>query len=174
MQCSFTVTVLQDGSSGAAKAWVGLKNSDDVGTKFDLLAEVFNNGELVALGQLNDVPGGSSGFNNAKLNTINLTPQGSVTFNPGDMLSFRLSVRIAASSGHVNGTARLWFNDSAADSRISSSVCSNGATSDHFLRDAFGLATSAGPGPKLKIDVSVNRNVGGNPFKPFGTWSKLF
>lgn len=174
VQCSFTVTVLQDGSSGAAKAWVGLKNSDDVGTKFDLLAEVFNNGELVALGQLNDVPGGSSGFNNAKLNTINLTPQGSVTFNPGDMLSFRLSVRIAASSGHVNGTARLWFNDSAANSRISSSVCSNGATSDHFLRDAFGLATSAGPGPKLKIDVSVNRNVGGNPFKPFGTWSKLF
>jgi hypothetical protein len=173
-QCSFTVTVTQAGTTSSAKVWVGLKNSDDVGTKFDLLAEVFKNGEPVALGQLNDVPGGSSSFNNAVLDTINLALTGSVSFSPGDVLTFRLSVRVAASSGHVNGTARLWFNDSAANSRISGTVCSGGTTADQFLLDGFALGTSAGPGPKKTIDVTVNRNVGGNPFKPFATWSKFF
>ena len=173
-QCSFTVTVTQAGTTSSAKVWVGLKNSDDVGTKFDLLAEVFKNGEPVALGQLNDVPGGSSSFNNAVLDTINLALTGSVSFSPGDVLTFRLSVRVAASSSHVNGTARLWFNDSAANSRISGTVCSGGTTADQFLLDGFALGTSAGPGPKKTIDVTVNRNVGGNPFKPFATWTKFF
>jgi hypothetical protein len=35
----------------AAKVWVGLKNSDDVGIRFDLRAEVYANGTLVASGQ---------------------------------------------------------------------------------------------------------------------------
>jgi hypothetical protein len=174
VQCTFTVTVSQSGSPSAAKVWVGLKNSDDVGTKFDLLAEVFKNSDVVGLGQLNDVPGGSSGFNNAVLDTINMALSGSTSFSPGDVLTFRLSVRVAASSGHVSGTARLWYNDSAANSRVSGTVCSGGATSDRFLLDAFALGTSAGPGPKRTIDVLVNRNVGGNPFKPFGTWSQVF
>jgi hypothetical protein len=42
------------------------------------------------------------------------------------------------------------------------------------LLDGFALGNSAGPGPKKTIDVAVNRNVGGNPFKPFATWSKFF
>lgn len=33
------------------------------------------------------------------------------------------------------------------------------------------LGTVPGAGPKKTIDVLVNRNVGGNPFKPFGTWN---
>src|SRR5206468_563211 len=57
---------------GPANVWVGLKNSDDVGTKFDLLAEVLKNGAVIGSGQVNDVPGGSSGFNNAVLDTISL------------------------------------------------------------------------------------------------------
>ena len=53
--------------------WVGLKNSDDVGIRFDLQAKVYLNGSLVGSGTLNSVAGGSSGFNNAKLHTIPLT-----------------------------------------------------------------------------------------------------
>jgi hypothetical protein len=147
-----------------------LKNSDDVGTKFDLRAEVLRNGAVVGEGQLNDVPGGSSGFNNAVLDVINLALSAPVGACTGDTLSFRLSVRIAASSGHVSGTARLWFNDGAANSRFSATV--NGVTTDYFLLDGFVLGTAAGPGPKRTIDVLVNRNVGGNPFKPFGTWTR--
>ncbi len=156
---------------GQAKVWVGLKNSDDVGLKFDLLAEVLKNGVVIGSGQINDVPGGSSGFNNAILDTINLVLSSAQNFCSGDTLSFRLSVRVAASSTHVNGTARLWYNDAAANSRFNATV--NGVPTNYFLRDFFLLDTTTGPG-KRTSDVVVNRNVGGNPFKPFGTWNKTF
>jgi uncharacterized repeat protein (TIGR01451 family) len=178
--CDFTVTVGSSSSLtdlGSAPVWVGLKNSDDVGTKFDLLAEVLRKSGLpgspevvVGSGQINDVSGGSSSFNNAILQTILLTLDGQADFCTGDILEFRLSVRVAASSGHSSGTARLWFNDSAANSRFNATVA--GAANDYFLLDGFVLDTAAGPGPKKTSDVLVNRNVGGNPFKPFGTWSK--
>lgn len=168
-----TVTPQQLTALSPAKMWVGLKTSSDVGTKFDLLAEVLKNGSVIGTGQLLDAPGGSSGFNNAVLDTITLAltggPQG---ICPGDTLSIRLSVRVAASSGHVSGTARLWFNDSAANSRFDATI--NATTSDYFLLSGSALGTAAGPGPKNTIDVLVNRNQGGNPWKPFGTWSKTF
>jgi CSLREA domain-containing protein len=155
---------------GPANVWIGLKNSDDVGTKFDLLAEVLKNGVVVGSGQLNDVPGGSSGFNNAVQRTINMALSGGpVSFQSGDTLGFRLSVRIAASSGHVSGTARLWYNDSAANSRFAATI--GGSANTYYLRDLFVLSTTVGPGPKKTQDVLVSRNVGGNPFKPFGTWN---
>jgi uncharacterized repeat protein (TIGR01451 family) len=173
--CDFNVTVVSGNSLsalGTAQVWVGLKNSDDVGVKFDLLAEVLRNGGVVGTGQVNDVPGGSSGFNNAVLDVITLALDASSDFCTGDVFSLRLSVRIAESSGHVSGRARLWFNDAAANSRFSATV--GGESNDYFLRDGFVLATSPGPGPKKTIDVLVNRNVDGNAFKPFGTWSLTF
>jgi hypothetical protein len=148
-----------------------LKNSDDVGTRFDLLAKVLKNGVVVGSGQLNNVSGGSSGFNNAVSDTINLALSGPVAIQTGDMLSLRLSVRVAA-TGHRSGTARLWFNDAAANSRFSATI--DGVTSNYFLQGGFTLAPTAGPGPKNTIDVLVDRAVGGNPFKPFGTWNKSF
>lgn len=154
---------------GPAQMWIGLKNSDDVGTKFDLLAEVLRNGSVVGSGQLNDVPGGSSGFNNARLQAVNLARVGASTFAPGVTLSIRLSVRVAASSGHRSGTARLWFNDGVANSRFSATI--GGGTNTYFLRSGSVLGTTAGTGPKSTVDVFVDRAVSGNPFKLFGTWS---
>lgn len=82
---------------------------------------------------------------------------------------------------HAGGepVAILWYNGPAIDSGPSRNAGSRfeatiaGATADHFLRNGFALDTTAGPS-WLFIDVFVNRNVGGNPFKPFGTWSKTF
>jgi hypothetical protein len=156
---------------GPAQLWIGLKNSDDVGTKFDLLAEVLKNGTVIGSGQVNGVAGGSSGFNNAKLDAINLAMPGAVAINSGDTLSLRLSVRIAT-TGHRSGTARLWYNDAAANSRFSATIA--GTTNSYFLRSGSTLTTTAGTGPKSTIDVFVDRAVGGNPFKPFGTWNKTF
>jgi hypothetical protein len=154
-----------------AKVWVGLKNSDDVGTKFDLKAEVFENGSSVPVGsgETDNVSGGSSGFNNAILDTINLALSGPSVL-PGT-LSIKLSVRVAATSGHSSGTARLWYNDSQADSRFDVSFCD--VTTNLHLLNGFVLGTSAGAGPKKTIDVFVSRT-GGNPWKPFGTWAKTF
>jgi hypothetical protein len=164
---------------GLGKVWLGLKNSDDVGTRFDLLAEVLKNGSVVSSVQAINIPGGSSGFNNAVLRNIEMSLSGPVEFFPGDTLSFRLSVRVAALGGHTSGTARLWYNGAAIDtganrdagSRFSATI--GGVTADHFLRNDFALNTVAGSSRRF-IDVFVNRKVGGNPFKPFGTWSKTF
>jgi hypothetical protein len=158
---------------GPAQLWLGLKNSDDVGAKFDLRAEVLRNGVVIGSGQLDGVPGGSSGFNNAVLRTVNLALTAPVDVCPGDTLSLKLSVRIAANvAGHRSGTARLWFNDSAANSQFSTTI--GDTTTSNFLLDGFGLGSVAGSGPKKTIDVFVDRAVGGNPFKPFGAWTKTF
>lgn len=158
---------------GPAEAWLGLKNSDDVGTKFDLRADVSRNGVVIGSGQLDGVSGGNSGFNNAVLRTINLALSAPINVCPGDTLSLKLSVRIAANvPGHRSGTARLWFNDPAANSQFSTTM--GGATTPNFLLNGFSLGSVAGSGPKKTIDTFVDRAVGGNPFKPFGTWSKTF
>jgi pimeloyl-ACP methyl ester carboxylesterase len=171
--CFFTVTVIPSQLTvlSPATVWLGLKNSDDIGTKFDLLAEVLKNGAVVGSGQLNDVPGGSSGFNNAVLRTINIALSAPVDVCAGDTLSFRLSVRIAATSGHRSGTARLWFNDTAANTRFGTSI--GGSSSTYYLAGLL-LTTTPGPGPRTTSDVVVDRAIGGNPFKPFGTWSVSF
>ena len=173
---SVTYTVSLGGAFTAvtpASIWLGLKNSDDVGTKFDLLAEVLNNGVVVGSGQLNNVPGGSSGFNNAAERAIATALSGATTIAQGQTLSIRLSVRIAVGvTGHRSGTARLWFGDAVANSRINTVV--NGVSRTFYLTGGFTLSPSPGAGPRATIDVLVDRAVGGNPFKPFGTWSITF
>jgi hypothetical protein len=118
---SLTIVIPSPGTpvvAGSSGIWIGLKNSDDVGTKFDLLVEVLKNGAVVGTGQIDAVAGGSSGFNNAVLRTIGVA-MGSTNFLSGDKLAVRLSVRIAVGvTGHRSGTARLWFGDAAANSRI--------------------------------------------------------
>ena len=155
-------------SLGPANVWVGLKNSDDVGIRFDLRAEVYRNStQLVGSGEVASVPGGSSGFNNAHQDTIPLTPAGGATFLSGDTVSIKLFVRNACTgSGKNSGSARLWFNDSAANSRFDATI---GTPRTYFLRDAFALATTPGPGPKKTIDVAAGAKC--SPYKTFGTWT---
>lgn len=166
---TFTVNRTLNSLDGAG-IWLGLKNSDDVGTSFDLQANVYINGNLVGSGQLLEVSGGSSGFNNALLRTVPISVVGSTTVHTGDTLSVTIYVRISAGSRHRSGTARLWFNDSAANSNFGATI--DGTSSINYLLSGFLLGNSPGGGPKKTVDITVDRAAGGNPFKPFGTWSK--
>jgi hypothetical protein len=150
-----------------AKIWVGLKNSDDAGIKFDLLAEVYKDSSLVTSGELDSVAGGGSGFNNAHLQTISFNSFSPIDFPSGSNLKIKVSVRNACTgSAHNSGTARLWFNDSAADSHFDATIGTN--TSDYFLLDNFLLGTSTGS-TKKTIDVAAGAKC--SAFKPFGTWT---
>jgi hypothetical protein len=157
------------------KVWLGLKNSDDVGTNFDVMAEVLKNGSVVGTGQVNNVSGGGSGFNNAVLRAIAIAlSTDPVPIAPGDTFSIRLSVRIGA-TGHRSGTARLWYNDTQANSRLE--LTFSGSPTTYYLLDGFVLGAPPAPvtsTSKRTIDVFGDRLVGGNPFHVFGTWTKTF
>jgi hypothetical protein len=155
-----------------ANIWLGLKNSDDVGTNFDLHVDTLRNGVVIASGELLGVPGGSSGFNNAVLRGVALALPAPIPLVPGDTLALRVSVRVAA-TGHRSGTARLWFNDASANSNVGATVGSQAGPLYLVTASstALILQKTLGSGPRRFVDVFVDRATGGNPFKPLGTWS---
>ncbi len=163
-----TVAINQISALSPAGVWIGLKNSDDVGTKFDVKVEAFKGNTLVASGELDSFAGGSSGFNNAHLATIPFNSFSSVDLPTGSVLSVTVSVRNACvGSGHNSGVARLWFDDSTANSGFGATIA--GSSSTYYLRDASALATTVGSGPKKTIDVQAGAKC--SSFKPFATWS---
>ena len=168
----FSITGLSGPVTG--KVWLGLKNSDDVGTNFDVRAEVLRNTVVVGTGEIANVSGGSSGFNNAVLRAIEIALSGDVPIVSGDTLAFRVSIRIGA-TGHRSGTVRLWYNDTQANSRLEFTLF--GTPTTLYLRDGFTLQSTAAAvtsTSKKTIDVFADRAVGGNPWKVVGTWSKTY
>jgi hypothetical protein len=169
--CTFTNEHKGLTALSPANVWIGLKSSDDVGTNFDLEAAVHKNGSLIGSGTTLNVSGGSTGFSHAINDSIVLALTAPTTFGSGDKLSIKLSVRVGA-TGHRSGTARLWYNDTQANSEFDATI--SGTDTTYYLRDGFLLATSWAPvttTSKKTVDVFVDRLVGGNPFKPFGTWT---
>lgn len=175
-----TDAVIQLAGLSPAKVWLGLKNSDDVGTNFDLKAEVFVGTSKVGDGQANNVSGGSSGFNRAVLRTIPLTlSDGPVPVPAGTSLAIKMSVRRTCfGGGHSSGTARLWFNGQAVDSGPTRDAGSRfdatlgGTDTDYFLRGGFVLSPTAGSS-KLSVDATVNSAspCPSRPFADLGIWS---
>ena len=166
-----------------AKVWVGLKNSDAVGLRLDLKAEVFVNSDdnsPIGMGVLPNVPSGSSGFNNALLNTIQLElTAGPVDLAAGDQLLLRVSVRRTCfGGGHNSGTPRLWYNGQPTDSGAGRDAGSrfdatiDGSTDDYYLRPGFVLDTEPGLS-RTFVDTPVNSGVAcpDRPFTSFGTWA---
>lgn len=168
-QDTATIAVVRSLSAlSPARVWVGLKNSDSVGIKFDFLAEVYKDGSLVSSGQIDSAPGGSSGFNNARLNTIPFNTFSPVAAPVGTQVDFKVYVRNACTgSGQNSGSARLWFNDSVANSQFDATV--GGINNNYYLVDGFTLLTTPGVGPKEHIDIAAGAKC--SPFKLFGTWS---
>ena len=155
-----------------AKVWVGLKNSDDVGTRFDLKAEIYAGETLIGSGQLDGLAGGSSGFNNAKQDSILLTLPTTVDVAPGSALSIRLSARIACSGKtHSSASARLWLGDGQVPSRFGATI--GGVAKNYYLLQGFRLGNAPGPGPKSTRDVVLGSKAAcpTRSFTPFGTWT---
>jgi hypothetical protein len=107
--------------------WLGLKNSDDQGTRFDLRAEVLKNGSVVvAVGEIYNITGVTRNAANAKEVSVPLAIAGGVTFNgASDTLSLRLLTRIGTdgagqfAGGHSNAVGvRAYFDATNRDTRF--------------------------------------------------------
>ncbi len=167
---TFTITAPtpQLTSLSPAKVWIGVKNSDDIGIKFDLKAEVYKGTNLISSGEVDSVAGGSNGFAHAQLNAIPFNTFSPINFPAGSQLSIKVYARNACSgSGKNSGTARLWYNDSQANSLFGATIADS--NSNYYLLTNSLLGKNAGSGPKLTSDVSAGAKC--SAFKQFGTWT---
>jgi predicted extracellular nuclease len=161
-----------------AMVWIGLRNSDAVGLRVDLLAEVYVDDVQIGSGALADVPTGSSGFNRALLRAIPLALSGDAEVAAGTELAIRVSARrTCVGGGHASGTVRLWYNGAAIDSGRTRNAGSRfdatiaGVSTDFFLRAGFALSETAGAS-RTFVDAAVNslQPCPDRPYTVFGTW----
>jgi hypothetical protein len=177
----FEIFVAKYVSSNAAKLWLGLKNSDDQGTQFDVRASLRVNASLVAEGLARCVVGLTRNPSLAKEVAV---PFGSSSIGPlgaGDVVTLTVSVRIGTNPdgskcpGHSNAVGlRLYYDSTSRRSGFSTEL-----PPDPFA--AYFLHSS---GPTLSFDdvaptstLAKQRDstsikfAGGNVWKDVGTWS---
>jgi hypothetical protein len=103
--------------------WLGLKNSDDQGTYFDLRAEIRKNGIVLASGQTTTIQGVTRDPSKAKEVRVSFGAVSDPTFNPGDVLSLRLSAKVADSGGHANAVGvRAYYDAVTRASRFGATL----------------------------------------------------
>jgi hypothetical protein len=101
------------------RVWIGLKNSDDQGTYFDLRAELRKNGLVIASGETKTIQGVTRNPSNAKEVTVPFGAISDSQFNPGDILSLRILTKVADSGGHNNAVGlRLYYDAVSRSSRF--------------------------------------------------------
>jgi len=101
-----------------AHLWLGLKNSDDIGTRFDVRIEVLRNGALVGAGESLCIQGITRNPSLAREVTIDVVDFASVIFDgSSDVLGFRVLTRIGTDAsggfcgGHGNAVGlRIYFD----------------------------------------------------------------
>jgi hypothetical protein len=106
--------------------WLGLKNSDDQGTKFDLRAEIYKNDTLVASAETYCITGVTRNPAQAKEATVSFGSFSPTPFNgTSDLLSLKIQTRIGTDGagsfcgGHSNAVGlRLYFDAASRPSRF--------------------------------------------------------
>jgi hypothetical protein len=104
-------------SGGELDSWIGLKNSDDLQTRFDLQAELYKNDVLFATGLTRCIQGVTKDPNSAEKVTVEFSPFPTEVFTGTDVLMLKVQTRIGTNpdesqcSGHTNATGlRLYFD----------------------------------------------------------------
>jgi sugar lactone lactonase YvrE len=181
---------------GSAHLWVGLRNSDDQGTQFDLKIEVLRNGAPVAQGLRRCITGLTRSPSLATEAVVAFDPFTPVALTPGDVLALKVSTRIGTNSdgtkcpgpggSHNNATGlRLYYEAASRPTRFAATIAPD-PSADRYLHSngtACGstqssgvttqtLDTTAPPSPDVKCKDSGAVNLaGGNPYSVIGTWS---
>ena len=99
--------------------WIGLKNSDDQGTFFDLRAEISKNGVVIASGETKNIQGVTLNPNLAKEVAVAFGTISDPQFNSGDVLSIRILTNVADSGGHNTAIGlRMYYDAVSRPSRF--------------------------------------------------------
>ena len=137
--------------------WLGLKNSDDQGTNFDLLAELYRNGVLVTSGLTRCITGVTRNPALAKEATAAFVSFSAVTFNgTSDQLSLKVWTRIGTNpdntkcAGHNNAVGlRLYFDATSRQARFGATI--SAATSGPLTQARVGHTATLLPSGKVLL-----------------------
>ena len=168
----YTMTVPKDLKSLApAKLWVGLKNSDDQGTFFDVRVEVLKNGSPIASGVSKNIQGVTRNPDMAKEVTVAFGSISDGEVSPGDILSLKVFTKVADSGGHNNAVGlRLYYDAVTRPSRFGAEITPDPLKS-FFLRtvtsDFLDSTALTGKTPKQKDSPGIDRKT----YREIGTWS---
>jgi hypothetical protein len=173
-----------DAEFESATVWLGLKNSDDQGTFFDLRAEVRINGGVVADGVTRCIAGLKRPANLASEVTVSLASLVDAELEPGDEISVLFQTRIGTNpddtrcspqgGAHHNARGlRLYYDAVTRPSRMKAEVPSQ-ASIDFYLRaaEALDVATPTETNPLFRDSAAVKFS-GGNPWREVGFWSRV-
>ncbi len=170
-----------------AHFWIGLKNSDDIGTRFDLKAELYLAGTPVAAGEARCIQNVVRSPDRALdvMVPFQFVAGASRTFTAGQVLSLKVSTRIGTDgaggfcSGHSNAIGlRLYYDAASRPSGFRAELTpapmaplylhtsGSGASTVDFLDGESVL----GAIPDQKDSAGVNF-AGGNPWVPVGVWT---
>jgi len=162
----YMVTVVADPVLSPVHAWVGLKNSDDQGTQFDLRAQLKDGDTVLATATQTCVKGITRNPSLATEAILNWDH--SATINPGDKIV--LSARIGTGpncSGHSNATGlRLYYDSTSRKSGFDL----NGV--DQYLHSSTFFNTTAPLGSvAATLDSPAVKLAGANAYQTIGTWT---
>ena len=101
------------------RIWIGLKNSDDQGTYFDVRAELLCNGTVIAASETRDIQGVTRNPSKAKEVVVAFSTIPAAEFHPGDGLSIRILAKVTDTGGHSNAVGvRLYYDSADRPSRF--------------------------------------------------------
>jgi hypothetical protein len=158
--------------------WLGLKNSDDQGTRFDVRVEMLRNNVVVASGLTRCIDGITRNAASAREASIELN---TVTVNdPADILSLRVSARIGTNPdetkcpGHSTAAGlRMYYDSTQRPSRIEATRALSPARNLYLHTSSADIIDGAAPTSataEFKDSTAVNF-AGGNAWKVIGTWN---
>jgi hypothetical protein len=180
---------------GPARLWLGLRNSDDIGTAFDVRVELYQNATLVTAGLTRCVRGLTRAPGRAQEIEVAFNGVPPVELAGGDVLSFRVLTRVGTNaddtrctgSGATHGGAtglRLYYDAAGQPSHFDTTIGDEAA--DVFLHSDGGACITA---PSAGVTIHVLDNTiptsvsakcadsravsfpGGNAWTEIATWS---
>ena len=178
-----------------AHLWIGLRNSDDIGTWYDLKAEMLVNGVSITSGVTRCIQGLIRDPKKAFEAVVPFGAFSSVTLVSGDVVAIRVSTRVGTNpdetfcGGH-NGTVglRLYYDYTGYTSHIDATIAPTTLPQSLFLRSDGNPCNDAGfesSGVTSRIlspvtptasfankkckDALGFKFTGGNPFVEIGT-----
>ena len=167
---------------GPATLWIGLTNSDDQGTQFDLRTELRVGTTLVATGETRCITDVTRNANLAKEISV---PFGPVAPGASGAISLKVLTRIGTNpdntkcagpgGSHNNAQGlRLYYDATSRPSRFGAQIPPATSVTPLYLHSTGSNYSLNGTAPatstaKTKDSAGIDFN-GGNPWKEIGTW----